>query len=284
MTLTANPAIPPIQAGPHTLPTDQRTVVMGILNVTPDSFSDGGKYNRLERAIRHARQMVADGADIIDVGGESTRPGHTPVSQEEELERVIPVIRKLSDAVNVPISIDTCKAEVARRAVEAGAHIINDVWGFKKDPDMARTAAELDVPVVLMHNREEARYESLMEDLRRDLMESVTLALEAGVKEERIILDPGIGFAKSYEENLIVMRNLEQIVDLGYPVLLGTSRKSIVGLTLNLPVEERVEGTGATVTLGISKGCRIVRVHDVKEMVRVCRMTDAMVQASGGGA
>ncbi|SMO80623.1 dihydropteroate synthase [Melghirimyces algeriensis] len=272
----------PIQAGPYTLPVHRRTVVMGILNVTPDSFSDGGRFNQKERAIQHAQQMVADGADLIDVGGESTRPGHQPVSLEEELERVIPVIQALSQAVDVPISVDTYKAEVARQAVEAGAHIVNDVWGLKKDPEMARTVAELDVPVILMHNREEARYTSLMEELCHDLMESVHLARTAGVKKERIILDPGIGFAKSYEENLTVMQNLEQITDLGFPVLLGTSRKSMIGHTLNLPVEERVEGTGATVTLGISKGCQFVRVHDVKEMVRVCRMTDAMVQATGG--
>ncbi|MDA8352113.1 MAG: dihydropteroate synthase [Firmicutes bacterium] len=279
---TENTGIRPLQAGPFTLPIDRRTVVMGILNVTPDSFSDGGKHHQLEQALRHAQQMVADGAEIIDVGGESTRPGYDPVSLEEELTRVVPVVRELSRKVHVPISVDTYKAEVARQAVEAGAHMINDVWGFKKDPDMARVAAELDVPVVLMHNRLDARYHSLMDEVESDLMESVTLAREAGVKDERIILDPGIGFAKTHEENLIVMRNLERIVALGFPVLLGTSRKSIIGRTLDLPVEERVEGTGATVALGISKGCCIVRVHDVKEMVRVSRMTDAMVNAAGG--
>ncbi|MFD1395630.1 dihydropteroate synthase [Kroppenstedtia eburnea] len=283
MTQTTLNPFRPIQAGAYTLPTDRRTVVMGILNITPDSFSDGGKFNRLEQAVNRARQLAADGADIIDVGGESTRPGYTPVSPEEELRRVIPVIRELSQTIDVPISIDTTKAVVARRAVEAGAHVINDVWGFKKDPDMARTAAELDVPVILMHNREMARYDSLMDEICRDLMECVASARRAGVKEERIILDPGIGFGKTHEQNLTVMNHLERIVELGYPVLLGTSRKSLVGRTLDLPVEERVEGTGATVTLGIAKGCRIVRVHDVKEMVRVCRMTDAMVNASGGG-
>uniref|UniRef100_UPI003D21C388 dihydropteroate synthase n=1 Tax=Kroppenstedtia sanguinis TaxID=1380684 RepID=UPI003D21C388 len=273
----------PIQAGAFTLPTDRRTVVMGILNITPDSFSDGGKYHQMESAMNRARQLVADGADLIDVGGESTRPGYTPVSLEEELQRVIPVIRELSQTIDVPISIDTTKAEVARQAVEAGAHIINDQWGCKKDPDMARTAAELDVPVILMHNREEARYHSLMEEVCADLMECVDIARRAGVKEERIILDPGIGFGKTHSQNLTVMNHLEQIVELGFPVLLGTSRKSLVGRTLDLPVEERVEGTGATVTLGIAKGCRMVRVHDVKEMVRFSRMTDAMVNASAGG-
>ncbi|MFC4075501.1 dihydropteroate synthase [Salinithrix halophila] len=269
----------PLQAGPYMLPIHQRTVVMGILNVTPDSFSDGGRYSHLDRAVAHARRMVEEGADIIDVGGESTRPGHQPVSLEEELARVIPVVERLSREVDCPISVDTYKAETARRAVEAGAHIINDVWGFKKDPDMAPTAAELDVPVILMHNREQSGYGRLLDDVCTDLMESVDIARRAGVRDEQIILDPGIGFAKSYQDNLTVMGNLDQIVQLGFPVLLGTSRKSFVGLTLDLPVEERVEGTSATITLGIAKGCRLVRVHDVKEMVRVARMTDVMVEA-----
>lgn len=268
----------PLKVGPYSLPIDRRTVVMGILNVTPDSFSDGGRYNRLDRAVAHARRMVEEGADLIDVGGESTRPGSTPVSLEEELERVIPVIEALVREVDVPLSVDTYKAEVARQALEAGAHIINDVWGFKKDPEMARVAARFDVPVILMHNREmPAVYDSLLTDICGDLLESVRIAREAGVREERIILDPGIGFAKTYEENLEVMRRLERIVELGYPVLLGTSRKSMIGKTLDLPTDQRVEGTAATVALGIAKGCRIVRVHDVKEMVRVVRMTDAIL-------
>ena len=251
---------------------------MGILNVTPDSFSDGGRYNRLDRAVAHARRMVEEGADIIDVGGESTRPGHKPVPLEEELERVIPVIEALVREVDVPLSVDTYKAEVARRALEAGAHIINDVWGFRKDPEMARVAARFDVPVILMHNREApAGYASLLDDICDDLLECVRIAREAGVRDERIILDPGIGFGKTHEENLEVMRRLERIVELGFPVLLGTSRKSMIGKTLGLPTDQRVEGTAATVTLGIAKGCRIVRVHDVKEMVRVARMTDAIL-------
>jgi dihydropteroate synthase len=268
----------PLQVGPYLLPIHRRTLVMGILNVTPDSFSDGGRYNSLKRAVDRARRMVEEGADLIDVGGESTRPGHVPVSLEEELERVIPVIEALVREVDVPLSVDTYKAEVARQALEAGAHMINDVWGFKKDPDMARVAARFDVPVILMHNRETpAVYDSLLDDICRDLMESVRIAREAGVREARIILDPGIGFAKTYEENLEVMRRLERIVELGFPVLLGTSRKSMIGHALDLPVDQRVEGTAATVVLGIAKGCRIVRVHDVKEMVRVARMTDAIL-------
>lgn len=254
-----------------------KTLIIGILNVTPDSFSDGGKFNDLEQAVIHAKEMVENGADIIDVGGESTRPGHQEVSLEEELSRVIPIIQRLVKEIDVPISVDTYKAEVAKQAIEAGAHIINDVWGFKKDPNMAQVAAKLNVPVILMHNRFDLNYQSLMDDIIRDLYQSIDLALEAGVNEENIILDPGIGFAKTYEQNLIVMNRLEEIVSLGYPVLLGTSRKSIVGNTLNLPVDDRVEGTAATIALGIAKGCQIVRVHDVKEMSRVAKMMDAMV-------
>ncbi|MBA4542424.1 MULTISPECIES: dihydropteroate synthase [Thermoactinomyces] len=269
-----------IEAGPYQLSYHNRTLVMGILNVTPDSFSDGGKYDRIDRAVRHARQLAQDGADIIDIGGESTRPGAEPVSLEEELERVLPVIEVLTKEIDLPLSVDTYKAEVARQAIRAGAHIINDVWGAKKDPEMAHVAAELDVPLILMHNRREARYHSLVEEVCGDLLESVRLAKEAGVKDHNIILDPGIGFAKNYEENLIVMRNLHRIVQLGYPVLLGTSRKSMIGRTLGLPPQERMEGTAATVAFGITKGCQIVRVHDVKQMVRVCRMMDALVYES----
>ncbi|GGE21653.1 dihydropteroate synthase [Marinithermofilum abyssi] len=270
----------PFTAGSYTLPLYERTLVMGILNVTPDSFSDGGRFNQVERAVEHARNMVAEGADILDVGGESTRPTATPVSLEEELARVIPVIQRLARTVDAPLSVDTYKAEVARQALEAGAHMINDVWGLKKDPEMAHVVAHYDVPVIIMHNRKEARYDSFLDDIRADLMESVEIARRAGVKDERIILDPGIGFAKSYEENLYLMRHLDVVTELGFPVLLGTSRKSMIGLTLDLPVDERVEGTAATVTCGIMKGCGIVRVHDVKEMVRVVRMTDAMMRAA----
>ncbi|GBF11378.1 dihydropteroate synthase [Tepidibacillus sp. HK-1] len=259
----------------------RHTLVMGILNVTPDSFSDGGKYNQLAIALKHAKKMIADGADIIDVGGESTRPGHQEVSVEEELERVIPVIRALAKEIKVPISVDTYKAEVAQQAIEAGAHIINDVWGFKKDPNMAKVVAEYQVPVILMHNRMNMEYDSLMDDIIADLRESIQIAITAGVKADQIILDPGIGFAKTYQDNLLVMNRLDEIVALGYPVLLGTSRKSIIGNTLHLPVDERLEGTAATVAMGIVKGCKIMRVHDVKEMKRVCKMMDAMIYMEG---
>lgn len=272
-----------IQAGSYSLSYHKRTLIMGIVNVTPDSFSDGGKYNSVELALKHAKQLIADGADLIDIGGESTRPGYAPVSLEEELERVIPVVKVLAQELDCPISVDTYKAEVAKQAILAGAHIINDIWGAKRDPLMAKVAAELDVPIILMHNREEARYDSLIQDVKQDLLDCVDLVKRAGVKEERIILDPGIGFAKTVEDNFEVMRHLDEIVALGYPVLLGTSRKSFIGNTLGLPPQERMEGTAATVVYGIMKGCQLMRVHDVKEITRVARMTDALVYGTTAG-
>lgn len=266
-----------IKAGEYTLSLEKRTLVMGILNVTPDSFSDGGKYQRLDQALIHAEKLVNDGADILDIGGESTRPGHIPVSVDEELRRTIPVIEALVKRLDCPISIDTSKSEVAKAAVEAGASIINDIWGAKKDPQIAKVAAQYQLPIILMHNRTDTNYHSLMEDIQEDLLASVQIAMRQGVKKEDIILDPGICFAKDLEQNLTVMRNLEQIVALGYPVLLGTSRKSMIGKVLDLPVDQRLEGTAATVALGIAKGCQLIRVHDVKEMVRVARMMDAML-------
>lgn len=265
-----------IQCGPFTLDYGKKTLVMGILNVTPDSFSDGGNFTGIEKAIKHALEMVENGADIIDIGGESTRPGFATVSIEEELERVIPIIKAVSTHVSVPISIDTYKAEVARQAIEAGAHIINDVWGAKADKDMAKVAAECEVPIILMHNRRERNYQKFIRDVMNDLYESIALAKSAGVKDHHIILDPGIGFAKNYEENIEMMQNLDKLVATGYPVLLGTSRKSMIGTALDLPVNERVEGTGATVCYGIQKGCQLIRIHDVLEMSRMARMMDAL--------
>lgn len=264
--------------GKHVLPLGERTLVMGILNVTPDSFSDGGKFVDLDRAVAHARAMVEAGADVIDIGGESTRPGSVPVGAAEELDRVLPVIRALSEHLDIPLSIDTYKAEVADRAIAAGAHLINDVWGAKRDRRMAEVAARRQVPIILMHNREEPRYEHFFTDFIRDLRESVQIALDAGVSHDQIILDPGIGFAKSLEQNLEAMRRLDDLVGLGYPVLLATSRKSMIGKVLDLPVEDRLEGTAATVALGVAKGCHMVRVHDVKEMKRVTTMMDAMLK------
>ncbi|MEC2073587.1 dihydropteroate synthase [Alkalihalophilus marmarensis] len=250
---------------------------MGILNATPDSFSDGGKYNDVEAAKRRALEMIEQGADIIDIGGESTRPGFEKVEADEELARVIPVIEAVRGVTDVPISIDTYKADVAREAIKAGATIINDVWGAKADPLMAQVAADTGVEIILMHNRDNTEYTDLLLDMKQDIEESIALCHQAGVKDEKIILDPGIGFAKTYEQNLEVMRRLDEFTALGYPVLLGTSKKRFIAKTLDLPVDERVEGTGATVCLGIAKGCEIVRVHDVLEMSRMAKMMDAML-------
>lgn len=256
----------------------ERTYIMGILNVTPDSFSDGGKFNEIEAAVRQAKKLVEDGADIIDVGGESTRPGAEYVTEEEEIKRVVPIIKAIKKELDVTISIDTYKSKTAEEAIKAGADIINDIWGAKYDKNIAKVAAKHNVPIILMHNREDKSYENLMEDIINDLQESIDIALEAGVKKENIILDPGIGFAKTYEENLMVMNKCEVIRDIGYPVLLGTSRKSMIGLTLNLPVNERVEGTLATTVMGIMKGIEFIRVHDVLENKRVAVMTDTIVK------
>lgn len=250
---------------------------MGILNVTPDSFSDGGRYNNEQAALLQAERMVRDGADIIDIGGESTRPGHERISDEEELRRVIPMIKALRLKVDKPMSIDTYKSEVAKQAVEAGADIINDIWGAKADPKIAQVAAVYNVPIILMHNRDNMNYQNLLKDIITDLQESIAIAKNAGVPDENIIIDPGFGFAKNYEQSLELMRNLNLLVDMGYPVLLATSRKRFIGTALDLPVEERMEGTGATVCLGIERGCHMVRVHDVKEITRMARMMDAML-------
>jgi dihydropteroate synthase len=263
----------------YNLPLGKRTLIMGILNITPDSFSDGGKFFDFDIAVRHAQEMVELGADIIDIGGESTRPSHTPVTLEEELDRVIPVLQKLIKEIDVPISIDTYKAEVARQALIEGAHIINDVWGFTAEPEIADVVAQYpDVPVVLMHNKNGTQYRSMMDEILAFLKASAQRALDAGVAKENIILDPGIGFGKDTDQNLEVMHRLWEFKTLGYPVLLGTSRKSMIGNTLDLPVTDRLEGTAATVAFGIAQGIDIVRVHDIKEMGRVVRMTDAMVR------
>lgn len=266
-----------IKSGPYELDFRKKTYIMGILNVTPDSFSDGGKHNQLQEAITHAEQMVKDGADMIDIGGESTRPGFTYIPAHEEIKRIVPVISKLTEVVNVPISVDTYKAETAKAAISAGAHIINDIWGAKKDPEIADVAVEYNVPIILMHNRDSMDYQSFMRDCLYDLYESISIAKKAGVKDEQIILDPGIGFAKTLQQNLEMMRNLDKVVSLGYPVLLGTSRKSMIGNILELPVHERLEGTAATVCYGIEKGCGIIRIHDVKEMSRTAKMMDALI-------
>lgn len=258
------------------------TLIMGILNVTPDSFSDGGKYNSVEAALQHACELVQGGADVIDIGAESTRPygGAEEVSAEEEAERLIPVLEKLIAACPVPISVDTYKACVAEEALKRGAHIINDVWGLKHDEAMAAVVAKYNVPVVIMHNQLTASYKrDIMSEICESLSESIHMGLAAGIDFNNLIIDPGIGFGKTPEQNLVVMSRLEELKSLGCPLLLGTSRKRFIGEVLGLTVNDRIEGTGATVAVGITKGVHIVRVHDVKQIARIARMTDAMLRS-----
>lgn len=256
----------------------QRTYIMGVLNITPDSFSGDGLGSNIDVALAQARLFVEEGADIIDVGGESTRPESSPLSADEELARVIPVIEKLAAEITVPISIDTYKSEVARRALEAGARMINDVWGLRRDPKLAQLAAEWRVPLVIMANQRETTYQEIIPEVIASLRRGIQLALDSGVAWENIIIDPGIGFGKTLEGNLELIRRLGELKALGRPILLGTSRKSMIGLVLNVPPDQRLEGTAATIALGIANGADIVRVHDVLHMVRVSRMTDAIVR------
>ncbi len=253
------------------------TYVMGILNVTPDSFSDGGKYDQLDRALFHAQEMIDDGADIIDVGGESTRPGYTMISDEEEIERTVPVVEALKERFDIPISIDTYKSKVAKANIKAGVDLVNDIWGMKYDKDMAKLVADTKVACCLMHNRDEASYKHFMKEMIEDIKESVKIAKEAGVKNKRIILDPGVGFGKTYDNNLEAIRCLKDLEELGYPVLLGTSRKSVIGLSLDLPSDQRMEGTLATTVMGVMQGVAFVRVHDVKENKRAIMMTEVVL-------
>ena len=254
-----------------------KTYIMGILNVTPDSFSDGGKFNNLDAALYHAEEMIREGADIVDVGGESTRPGHTVISEEEEIARVTPVIEALKARFDVPLSIDTYKAPVAQAALQAGADLVNDIWGFRHDPRVAKLTAQYGAACCLMHNRNEAVYENFLEDMVKDMEICLSIAREAGVPEDKIMLDPGVGFGKTYEMNLEAINHVDILHRLGFPILLGTSRKSVIGLTLNLPADQRVEGTLATTVLGVLKGCAFVRVHDIKENKRAIQMTEAIL-------
>ena len=256
--------------------TEQRGYIMGILNVTPDSFSDGGKYRNLDKALCHTRQMLAEGADIIDVGGESARPGYTLISDEEEIERTARVIEAIKKEFDVPVSLDTYKSGVAKAGIEAGADLINDIWGLKWDGTMAEVLAESGVAACLMHNRRDTDYGDFLEDVMADLQETMDLAAEAGMAKEKIMLDPGIGFAKDLNQNLKMMKHLELMSRWDVPVLLGTSRKSMIGLTLDLPSDQRVEGTVATTVCGYMKGCRFFRVHDVKENKRALDMIEAI--------
>lgn len=269
---------PPLHQRLTSAPYD-RTLVMGILNVTPDSFSDGARFVDAERAVEYALAMVEEGADIIDLGGESTRPGHTPVTVEEELRRILPVLERLAPVCRVPISIDTTKAEVARRAVALGATLINDQQGLQGESDMAAVAAGLDVPVIAMHNQRGTAYDDLMPDIIAWLRRSLARADEAGLGRERVIVDPGFGFGKTPVQNLEVLRRLAELKTLERPILIGTSRKSMIGHVLSgLSPADRLEGTAATVALGIAFGADIVRVHDVRAMTSVARMTDAVVR------
>ena len=261
----------------------KRTYVMGIINVTPDSFSGDGLGYDAEAALEQALRFQDEGADIIDVGGESTRPDSTPVTVEEEKRRVIPVIRLLASRLDVPVSVDTYKREVAREALAAGAAVINDVWGLKRDPALADLAAREGAPIVLMHNQQGLDYSDLLPETLASLRASLRQALEAGVPLENVVLDPGLGFGKKPEHNLELLRRLAELKSLGLPLLVGTSRKSTIGLVLDLPVEERLEGTAATVALAIANGADIVRVHDVKAMIRVARMSDAIVRGWPAG-
>ncbi|KJS85288.1 MAG: dihydropteroate synthase [Peptococcaceae bacterium BICA1-8] len=268
-----------IKCGNRTLSMGSRTYIMGILNVTPDSFSDGGDFVDLEQAVAHAHLMVREGADIIDIGGESTRPGFEEISTEEELGRILPVVKRLVKEVEVPVSVDTYKAMVAKEVLMAGADIINDIWGLKKDPGIAEVIAKGQIPAVIMHNQVGTDYQNdIMEEIKLSLQESINIALDAGVRKENIILDPGIGFGKNPEQNMVVMARLHELNELGYPILLGTSRKSMLGKILDLPPKDRIEGTLATTVMGIMQGIDIVRVHDVKENWRAAKVTDAIIR------
>ena len=256
--------------------TSGHTYVMGILNVTPDSFSDGGKWNQRDRALAHVEEMLKEGADVIDIGGESTRPGYTLLSEEEEAARVVPVVEAVKAAFDVPISLDTYKSQVAQAGIAAGADLINDIWGLKYDGGMAKTIAASGLPCCLMHNRKDTDYRDFVRDVVSDLEETLALAARAGIPGEKIILDPGVGFAKSYEQNLEIIRRMDALGALGCPLLLGCSRKSVIGLTLDLPADQRVEGTLVTTVAGVLQGAMFVRVHDVKENVRAVRMAEAI--------
>ena len=273
-----------------TLTLGEKTLVMGILNITPDSFSDGGKFNTRDKALRHLEEMVADGADIIDVGAESSRPGFTPMPASEEMERLMPLLEEILKNSPVPVSVDTFKAETARAAANAGAHILNDIWGlqYAAEPgEMAKAAAECGLPVIVMHNQNGTEYSGdIIDSMQGFFQESLRIGREAGMQDEQFIFDPGIGFGKTAEQNVEVLRRQEELLTVAgqeYPLLLAASRKSFIGKTLNLPVEERMEATGAACVVGIMKGASIVRVHDVKPIVRMCRMTDVILRSGKNG-
>lgn len=265
-----------MRIGQRDFRTKGHTYVMGILNITPDSFSDGGKYNALDKALFHVEEMIGEGMDIVDVGGESTRPGYQMISEQEEIDRVVPIIENIKARFNIPVSLDTYKAEVARAGIEAGADMINDIWGLKYDEKLADVIAKAQIPCCLTHNRNKPEYTNLIEEILWDLEASLDIAHKAGIADDNIIIDPGVGFGKTYENNLEIIDRIQNFHSLGYPLLLGASRKSVVGMGLDLPVTERMEGTLVTTVYGVKKGVMFVRVHDVKENVRAVKMTEAI--------
>ena len=269
-----------MKIGNREFQTKGHTYVMGILNVTPDSFSDGGKWNDRDRALKHVEEMIAEGMDIVDIGGESTRPGgYTLLSDEEEIARVVPMIEAVKANFDIPISLDTYKSGVAEAGIRAGADLINDIWGLKYDRHMAEVIAKSGLPCCLMHNKNNTEYQDFYPDMLRETAECVKLAKEAGIADDKIILDPGVGFGKNYEQNLETILHMERFHELGYPMLLGTSRKSVIGLTLDLPADQRVEGTLVTTVMAVMKKYAFVRVHDIKENQRTIRMTEAILRA-----
>lgn len=269
-----------MKIGKYNFDLENDPIIMGILNVTPDSFSDGGKWNNIDAALKHTEDMIRDGAKIIDVGGESTRPGYTLISDEEEISRVVPVIEKIKENFDVPVSLDTYKTNVARAGVEAGADMINDVWGLKwKDRDMADLVAKSKAAVCIMHNKDNISYSNYVEDVLAELKESIDIAHKAGVNDSQIVVDPGVGFGKDYEQNLLIIKYVDRLKELSYPVLLGTSRKSVIGLTLDVDKDNRMAGTVATTVMGYERGCSIFRVHDVKENYEALMMAKAILNA-----
>ncbi|HZX21013.1 MAG TPA: dihydropteroate synthase [Clostridia bacterium] len=257
----------------------QRTYIMGIVNITPDSFSDGGDFFSTEVAVAHAKKMIEQGADIIDIGGESSRPGHTRISTREELERVIPVIERIAEETDAIISLDTIRSEVAEEGLKRGVHIINDIWGLQEDSRMAEVVARYDAPIIIMHNKQDTHYkDDIIEEMKRFFKKSVQIALDAGISGDKIVLDPGIGFGKTAEQNIVVIRRLDEFKELGYPILLGTSRKSTLGKILGVPPKERLEGTLATTAIGIMQGADIIRVHDIEENLKAVKVTDVIVR------
>ena len=256
---------------------DKRTYIMGILNVTPDSFSDGGIHNSIDRALIRVEKMLEEGADVIDIGGESTRPGYKQITDKEEIDRVIPIVREIKKHFDVLVSVDTYKSQVAKAALEAGSDMINDIWGLKYDSKMAQLIKEYNASCCIMHNRDNASYASFLDDVISDLKQSLSIAYSVGIEKDRVLIDPGVGFAKSYEQNLEIINKVDKLHVLDVPILLGTSRKSVIGCALDLPTYERLEGTLATTVVAVMKGCRFVRVHDIKENKRVIKMTERIL-------